>query len=43
MAGIKTGKHPATSMIALGYLSFTVWITRSLILRIQAGMPMMGI
>jgi hypothetical protein len=42
-AGIKIGKHPVASIKALGYLSFTAWITRSLIFRVQAGMPMIGI
>jgi hypothetical protein len=41
-AGIKIGKHPVESITAVGYLSFTAWMIRSLTLRRQVGMPMSG-
>jgi hypothetical protein len=42
IAGISTGRHPVAAMIAFGYLSATVCKTRSLIVRVQAGIPTMG-
>src|SRR5207253_2322054 len=42
IAGINTGRHPAASITALGYLSLTPWKARSLTVRRQVGMPTSG-
>src|SRR6516165_3041062 len=42
-AGINTGRHPVASITALGYLSATPWMTLSLIVRVQLGIPISDI